>query len=286
MGNVRNYLARYYFQDEGKDSQGGRKKGPLPSADGLAKALDFAEAWHHSELGRYYQAGKCPHANVMFKGEEEVCELHGLVGVLAQQQKRAGGIIKHNTNAVKNLAATQAVPTDNVDEGSSPEPPAKKAKQPAKPAAGGLAQGRGGAGARAGGGALGSRAGRRAAVAVEATREPQAGRRGGPSQNRMQAEAFNITDVDGGQPAGLLYKILAGTLCRPCKQDAGIHPRSPTPRQPDGRKPRHADGTRWQLGGAKCARWVHEGSGSSSQSGVQISKAVCAFTSSEALTAG
>jgi len=61
-------------------------------------------------------------------------KLHGLVGVLAQQQKRAGGIIKHNTNAVKNLAAsTQAVPGDNVDEGSSPEPPAKKAKQPAKP---------------------------------------------------------------------------------------------------------------------------------------------------------
>eukprot|EP00873_Tetraselmis_striata_P018972 jgi/Tetstr1/439236/TSEL_027678.t1 len=78
-------------------------------------------------------------------------KLHGLVGVLAQPQKRAGGIIKHNTNAVKNLAATQAVPGDNVDEGSSPEPPAKKAKQPAKPAAGGLAQGRGGAGARAGG---------------------------------------------------------------------------------------------------------------------------------------
>eukprot|EP00873_Tetraselmis_striata_P038372 jgi/Tetstr1/458636/TSEL_004340.t1 len=112
-------------------------------------------------------------------------KLHGLVGVLAQQQKRAGGIIKHNTNAVKNLAATQAVPGDNVDEGSSPEPPAKKAKQPAKPAAGGLAQGRGGAGARAGGGALGSRAGRRAAVAAAATREQQAGRRGGPGQNRM-----------------------------------------------------------------------------------------------------
>eukprot|EP00873_Tetraselmis_striata_P029040 jgi/Tetstr1/449304/TSEL_003819.t1 len=104
-------------------------------------------------------------------------KLHGLVGVLAQQQKRAGGIVKHNTNAVKNLAATQAV--------SSPEPPAKKAKQPAKPAAGGLAQGRGGAGARAGGGALGLRAGRRAAVAAAATREQQAGRRGGPSQNRM-----------------------------------------------------------------------------------------------------
>eukprot|EP00873_Tetraselmis_striata_P034095 jgi/Tetstr1/454359/TSEL_041266.t1 len=69
-------------------------------------------------------------------------KLHGLVGVLAQQQKREGGIIKHNINAVKNLAATQAVSGDNVDEGSSPEPPAKKAKQPAKPAAGGPALGR------------------------------------------------------------------------------------------------------------------------------------------------
>eukprot|EP00873_Tetraselmis_striata_P039614 jgi/Tetstr1/459878/TSEL_005220.t1 len=35
-----------------------------------------------------------------------------------------------------------------------------------------------------------------------------------------EAEAFNITDVAGGQPTGLLYKIPAGTLCRPCKQDA------------------------------------------------------------------
>eukprot|EP00873_Tetraselmis_striata_P014641 jgi/Tetstr1/434905/TSEL_023902.t1 len=169
QGNVRNYLARHYFQDEGKDGQGGRKKGPLPSADRLAKALDLEEEWHQTELGRYYHAGKCPPANVMFKGEEEVCE------------KRAGGIIKHNTNAVKNLAATQAVPGDNVDEGSSPEPPAKKAKQPAKPAAGGLALGRGGAGARVGGGALGSRA----AVAAATSREQQAGRRGGPGQNRM-----------------------------------------------------------------------------------------------------
>eukprot|EP00873_Tetraselmis_striata_P008959 jgi/Tetstr1/429223/TSEL_001887.t1 len=57
-----------------------------------------------------------------------------------------------------------------------------------------------------------------------------------------EAEAFNTTDVDGGQPTGLLYKIPVGTLCRPCKQDAGSHPRSPTPRQPDGRKPRRADG--------------------------------------------
>eukprot|EP00873_Tetraselmis_striata_P012359 jgi/Tetstr1/432623/TSEL_021992.t1 len=36
-----------------------------------------------------------------------------------------------------------------------------------------------------------------------------------------EAEAFIITDVDGGQPIGLLYKIPAGTFCRPCKQDAG-----------------------------------------------------------------
>eukprot|EP00873_Tetraselmis_striata_P013168 jgi/Tetstr1/433432/TSEL_022706.t1 len=56
-------------------------------------------------------------------------KLHGLVGVLAQQHERAGGIIKHNTNAVKNLAATQAVLGDNVDGGNSTEPPAKKAKQ-------------------------------------------------------------------------------------------------------------------------------------------------------------
>eukprot|EP00873_Tetraselmis_striata_P043399 jgi/Tetstr1/463663/TSEL_008524.t1 len=129
-------------------------------------AIDLAEAWHQSELGRYYQAGKCPPRDVMFKREEEVCEtfaqslrsavsrsyrlfsatsklvslplagtaaspkLHGLVGVQPQQQKRAGGIIKHNTNAVKNMAATQAVHGDNVDEGSSPEPPAKTHRFP------------------------------------------------------------------------------------------------------------------------------------------------------------
>eukprot|EP00873_Tetraselmis_striata_P001475 jgi/Tetstr1/421739/TSEL_001198.t1 len=135
-GNVRNYLARHYFQDEGKDGQGLRKN-----------SAAWWACWRNNS-------------------------------------QRAGGIIKHNTNAVKNMAATQAVPRD-VDEGSSPEPPAKKAKQPAKPAAGGLARGRGGAGAKAGGGALGSRAGRRAAVAAAATRERHAGRRGGPGQNRM-----------------------------------------------------------------------------------------------------
>eukprot|EP00873_Tetraselmis_striata_P040877 jgi/Tetstr1/461141/TSEL_006279.t1 len=100
-------------------------------------------------------------------------------------KKRAGGVIKHNTNAVKKLAATQAVPSDNVDEGSRPEPPAKKAKQLAKPAAGGLVRGRSGAGARAGGWALGSWGGRQVAVAAAAsTREHRVGRRGGP-RNRM-----------------------------------------------------------------------------------------------------
>eukprot|EP00873_Tetraselmis_striata_P006947 jgi/Tetstr1/427211/TSEL_017399.t1 len=192
-------------------------------------------------MGRYYQAGKDPLSNVMFKGEEEVCELHGgLVGVLKHQRKRAGGVTKHNinavnnlpameafpganvdnggsseppakqpakpaagvcnriskrgrvasssiTNAVKNLAAMEAFPDDNVDNGSSPEP---LAKQPAKPAVGVPARGRGGAEAKAGGGAFGSRAGRRAAVAsvvAAATHEQQTRRRGGPGgRNRTQ----------------------------------------------------------------------------------------------------
>eukprot|EP00873_Tetraselmis_striata_P024250 jgi/Tetstr1/444514/TSEL_032393.t1 len=38
-------------------------------------------------------------------GTAALPKLHGLVGVLAHQKKRSGGIIKHNTNAVKNLAA-------------------------------------------------------------------------------------------------------------------------------------------------------------------------------------
>eukprot|EP00873_Tetraselmis_striata_P039901 jgi/Tetstr1/460165/TSEL_005481.t1 len=121
-GDVRNYLARHYFRDVGKDTQR-RKKGPLPSEDRLAKARNLAHAWQQSEIGRNYQAGKCPPSNVVFNGEEEICE--------------AGGIIKHYTNTVKKLAATQAFPGVNVDEGgSSSEPPAKKAKQLAKPAAG------------------------------------------------------------------------------------------------------------------------------------------------------
>eukprot|EP00873_Tetraselmis_striata_P022119 jgi/Tetstr1/442383/TSEL_030509.t1 len=87
----------------------------------------------------------------MSKGEEEVYE----------QKKRADGMMKHNANAVKNLAAPQTAPGDNVDdEDSSPEPPAKKAKQPAKPAVGVPARDRGGAGARGGGGAFGSWAAR------------------------------------------------------------------------------------------------------------------------------
>eukprot|EP00873_Tetraselmis_striata_P010450 jgi/Tetstr1/430714/TSEL_020506.t1 len=80
-------------------------------------------------------------------------KLHSFVGELRHHQKKAGGIIKHDTNAVKNLAATQAFTGDNVDEGSSPEPPAMKAKQPAKPAAGVPARGWGGTEAMAWGGA-------------------------------------------------------------------------------------------------------------------------------------
>eukprot|EP00873_Tetraselmis_striata_P037235 jgi/Tetstr1/457499/TSEL_044080.t1 len=76
QGNLRNYLARYYFKDEGKDGQGGREKGTLPGEDGLAKAPDLAAAWQQSLMGTYYQAGKCPPLNVMmFKdSEEKVCE--------------------------------------------------------------------------------------------------------------------------------------------------------------------------------------------------------------------
>eukprot|EP00873_Tetraselmis_striata_P021775 jgi/Tetstr1/442039/TSEL_030220.t1 len=138
LGNVRNYLARDYFQDEGNDGQVGRKKGPLPSVDRLAKALDLAEAWHHSELGRYYQAGKSPPSNVMFKGEEEVCE------VTPHSEAAVGGTIKHNTDAVKNLAATQAFPDDNVDDSSSPEPPGQEGQ--AARQAGGWSAGPGGPG--------------------------------------------------------------------------------------------------------------------------------------------
>eukprot|EP00873_Tetraselmis_striata_P018669 jgi/Tetstr1/438933/TSEL_002950.t1 len=99
--------------------------------------------------------------------------------MLKHQQNKVGDIIKHTTDAVKNLAATQAFPGDNVDEGSGPEPPAKKAKQPAKLAAGVMARGRGGVWARAGGGPFGSRDGRQTAMgaAVAATREQQARRR-------------------------------------------------------------------------------------------------------------
>eukprot|EP00873_Tetraselmis_striata_P002892 jgi/Tetstr1/423156/TSEL_013924.t1 len=95
----------------------------------------------------------------MFKGEEEVYEVTPHSEATAHQ-RGAGGIVKHNTNAVKNLPATQAFPGDNVDEGSSPEPPAKtstKAKQAAKLAAGVPARGRGGAGAMPGSRAFGSR---------------------------------------------------------------------------------------------------------------------------------
>eukprot|EP00873_Tetraselmis_striata_P002843 jgi/Tetstr1/423107/TSEL_013877.t1 len=82
-------------------------------------------------------------------------KLHSFVGVLRHHQKKAGGIIKHDTNAVKNLAATQAFTGDKVDAGSSnsPEAPAMKAKQLAKPAAEVPARGWGGTEAMAWGGA-------------------------------------------------------------------------------------------------------------------------------------
>eukprot|EP00873_Tetraselmis_striata_P000178 jgi/Tetstr1/420442/TSEL_011555.t1 len=55
-----------------------------------------------AERKQYDEAGK---KNLLEAGFRVSDELHGLVGVLKQQQKRAGGIIKHNTNAAKNLAA-------------------------------------------------------------------------------------------------------------------------------------------------------------------------------------
>eukprot|EP00873_Tetraselmis_striata_P002645 jgi/Tetstr1/422909/TSEL_013690.t1 len=128
QGNVRNYLARHYdFRDVGKDAQG-RKKGPLPSEDRLAKALNLAEALQQSERAAVDKVVALPLA-----GTGASPELNATLVRLKQLHKKACGIIKHNTNAVKNLAATQALPGDNVDEGNSPEPPAK---QPAKPAAG------------------------------------------------------------------------------------------------------------------------------------------------------
>eukprot|EP00873_Tetraselmis_striata_P025448 jgi/Tetstr1/445712/TSEL_003511.t1 len=134
QANVRNYLAGHYFPDVGMDAQA-RKKGPLASADRLADRIV---------------------ALPLAPGATASPELNRIVGVLKQHQKKAGGIIKHNTNAAKNLAATKAFSGDNVDERSGPEPPAKKAKQHVKPAAGvpaGAGRGRGGAGGRAGGGA-------------------------------------------------------------------------------------------------------------------------------------
>eukprot|EP00873_Tetraselmis_striata_P021022 jgi/Tetstr1/441286/TSEL_029537.t1 len=182
----------------------------MPSEDRRAKTLDLAEVWQHSELGRYYPAGKRPPSNVMFKSEEEVCEtpaqylavaalplagtaasleLNATLGMLKHQQKNKapGIIVKHNTNAVKNTAATQAFPGDNVDEGSNPEPPpAKKAKQPAEPAAGVPAPGAGAVlGPTSPGGGPVRIAGRPMAVAAAATRDQQALRHGDPGRNRM-----------------------------------------------------------------------------------------------------
>eukprot|EP00873_Tetraselmis_striata_P012070 jgi/Tetstr1/432334/TSEL_021732.t1 len=110
-------------------------------------------------------------------------KLHGLVGVLAQQRKRAGGIIKHNTNAVKNLAATQAVPGDNVDEDSSPEP---RPRRPSSPPSRRL-ECRLGAGVVMGPGRAVGRSGRGPGRRSRC-RRPRAASRpplGGPGRNRM-----------------------------------------------------------------------------------------------------
>eukprot|EP00873_Tetraselmis_striata_P016890 jgi/Tetstr1/437154/TSEL_025914.t1 len=101
QGNVRNYLARHFFMDEGKGGQGVPKFGGKPIVSTVQRNNVVS---------------------LPLPGTAASPKLHGLVGMLAQQQKRAGGIIKHNTNAVKNLAAMQAVPGDIIDEGSSPEP--------------------------------------------------------------------------------------------------------------------------------------------------------------------
>eukprot|EP00873_Tetraselmis_striata_P006634 jgi/Tetstr1/426898/TSEL_017111.t1 len=147
QGNKRNYLARHCFRVVGKDAQGWKQE-PLPSEDRLAKAMRHCSGpLHQSELERYCQASQCPPAsNVVFKGEEEDCEVtpHSeaaapRLGERAYATRRAA-----SSSTVKSMAATQAFPGDNVDEGNSPEPPAKKAaKQPAKkPAAGGAGPGR------------------------------------------------------------------------------------------------------------------------------------------------
>eukprot|EP00873_Tetraselmis_striata_P035168 jgi/Tetstr1/455432/TSEL_042262.t1 len=88
---------------------------------------------------------------VMFKGEEEVCEVYN---VTPHSEAAV------NTNAIKSLAATQAFPCDNVDEGSSPEPPVKKAKASSPPSrrlecrpGAGVVMGQGGRWGRSGRGA-------------------------------------------------------------------------------------------------------------------------------------
>eukprot|EP00873_Tetraselmis_striata_P005184 jgi/Tetstr1/425448/TSEL_015895.t1 len=53
--------------------------------------------------------------------------------MLKQQRKRAGGIMKHNTNAFKNLPATTRA-SRPATTSTRAVAPAKKAKQPAKPA--------------------------------------------------------------------------------------------------------------------------------------------------------
>eukprot|EP00873_Tetraselmis_striata_P006942 jgi/Tetstr1/427206/TSEL_017394.t1 len=100
-------------------------------------------------------------------------KLNGMVGVLRQHQKKPGGIIKHNTNAVKNLAATQAFTGDNyltstraaiarIPRPRRPSsPPSQRMEcRPIQGRGDAGARARGGAGARAAGGPLGTRGSR------------------------------------------------------------------------------------------------------------------------------
>eukprot|EP00873_Tetraselmis_striata_P011525 jgi/Tetstr1/431789/TSEL_021284.t1 len=193
-------------------------------------------------MGRYYQAGKCPPRDVMFKGEEKVCEVtphweaagskdppqpatplsplphtagNGSLGLSAPAtwSNRRGrvGIIKHNPNAVKNLAATQAVPGDNVDEGSSPEPPAKKAKQPAK--AGGWRAGPGAGWCRAQGAWWGVRVAGRPPDRRSRCRHPGAACRP-PRRSRPKPDVNNLFRPPTAARLAAQYRAPAHWMCR------------------------------------------------------------------------
>eukprot|EP00873_Tetraselmis_striata_P044549 jgi/Tetstr1/464813/TSEL_009552.t1 len=107
-----------------------------------------ASSTPHGMLGYGRKAAlKAAHALARKQGSvRNYLARHYLRDVGKDPHDKGGRHLKHNTNAVKNLAATPVFHGDNVDEGNSPELPAKKAKQPGKPAAGVPSRGRGCAG--------------------------------------------------------------------------------------------------------------------------------------------